>query len=244
MSRALPPVGWQSIIEHEPHSTVVCACEKTVVMLKQPGHLTSMKNEFGDCTRRLSLCFRFSSLAEGWRRSRTMVVGGFSLLGTCVGFQGSVFCSAGGEVSRVMCCGPRRAPTCFMRLRWPAVAVGHGFVARGRPPRRFFELLKSCLQKLVLAVSTTARHALAQAVRPAVARRDASVVSALVSTSSAIYGLNWSSSPRQAANSSAVQDSRKRRSPSLPTSSWTASRRESFQDLSKRASVQGALAFQ
>ena len=100
MSRALPPVGWQSIIEHEPHSTVVCACEKTVVMLKQPGHLTSMKNEFGDCTRRLSLCFRFSSLAEGWRRSRTMVFGGGVLLGTCVGVQGSVAGSAGGEVSR------------------------------------------------------------------------------------------------------------------------------------------------
>ena len=95
MSRALPPVGWQSIIEHEPHSTVVCACEKTVVMLKQPGHLTSMKNELGDCTRRLSLCFRFSSLAEGWRRSRTMVSGGDVLLGTCVGFQGSVGGSGG-----------------------------------------------------------------------------------------------------------------------------------------------------
>ena len=74
MSLALPPVGWQSIIEHEPHNTVVCACEKTVVMLKQPGHLTSMKNELGDWTKRLSLCFRFSSLAEGWRRSRTMVL--------------------------------------------------------------------------------------------------------------------------------------------------------------------------
>ena len=91
MSRALPPVGWQSIIEHEPHSTVVCACEKTVVMLKQPGHLTSMKNELGDCTRRLSLCFRFSSLADGWRRSRTMVFGGGVLLGTCVGFKGLFF---------------------------------------------------------------------------------------------------------------------------------------------------------
>ena len=91
MSRALPPVGWQSIIEHEPHSTVVCACEKTVVMLKQPGHLTSMKNEFGDCTRRLSLCFRFSSLADGWRRSRTMVSGGDVLLGTCVGIKGLFF---------------------------------------------------------------------------------------------------------------------------------------------------------
>ena len=230
MSRALPPVGWQSIILQDPQSTVVCACEKTVVMLKQPGHLTSMKNEFGDCTRRLSLCFRFSSLAEGWRRSRTMVFGGGVLLGTCVGFRGSVGGSAGGEVSRAVARLQRRAPTRAVALRWPALAVGHGFVTRGRAPRCFFELLKSCLQKLVLAVSTTARHALAQAVRPAVARRDASVVSALVSTSSAIYGLNWSSSPRQAANSSAVLDSRKRRSPSLPTSSWTASRRESFRN--------------
>ena len=81
MSLALPPVGWQSIIEHEPHNTVVCACEKTVVMLKQPGHLTSMKKELGDCTKRLSLCFRFSSEAEGWRRSRTMVLVALLLLG-------------------------------------------------------------------------------------------------------------------------------------------------------------------
>ena len=93
MSRALPPVGWQSIIEHEPQSTVVCACEKTVVMLKQPGHLTSMKNEFGDCTKRLSLCFRFSSEAEGWRRSRTMVLWWRSAPGDLCGVQGSVGCS-------------------------------------------------------------------------------------------------------------------------------------------------------
>lgn len=31
--------------------TTVCACEKTVVMVKQPGHLTSMKNERGVGTR-------------------------------------------------------------------------------------------------------------------------------------------------------------------------------------------------
>lgn len=36
MSRALPPVGWQSTAEHEPQSTTVWECEKTVVMLKQP----------------------------------------------------------------------------------------------------------------------------------------------------------------------------------------------------------------
>ena len=102
MSLALPPVGWQSIIEHEPHSTVVCACEKTVVMLKQPGHFTSMKKELGDCTKRLSLCFRFSSLAEGWRRSRTMVLVALLLLGTCGGDEGSIGGSASGEVSRAV----------------------------------------------------------------------------------------------------------------------------------------------
>ena len=131
MSRALPPVGWQSIIEHEPQSTVVCACEKTVVMLKQPGHLTSMKNEFGDCTRRLSLCFRFSSLAEGWRRSRTMVFGGGVLLGTCVGFKGLL--------------GARRAEKSLERSRDQSGARSDAFrgfaaasarrVARRRDPR-------------------------------------------------------------------------------------------------------------
>lgn len=35
--------------------TTVWACEKTVVMAKQPGHLTSMKYELGLCTNRLSL---------------------------------------------------------------------------------------------------------------------------------------------------------------------------------------------
>ena len=100
MSLALPPVGWQSIIEHEPHSTVVCAWLKTVVMLKQPGHFTSMKKELGDCTKRLSLCFRFSSLAEGWRRSRTMVLAVDTLLGTCGGDGGLLAARAGGAVSR------------------------------------------------------------------------------------------------------------------------------------------------
>ena len=32
-------------------TTPVCACEKTVVMVKQPGHLTSMKNDRGPGTR-------------------------------------------------------------------------------------------------------------------------------------------------------------------------------------------------
>ena len=149
MSLALPPVGWQSIIEHEPQSTVVCACEKTVVMLKQPGHLTSMKNEFGDCTKRLSLCFRFSSLADGWRRSRTMVFGGGVLLGTCVGFKGLLGARRAEkslERSRDWSRGPRRAPTRFVALRRPALAVWRGVETRGRQRGAFFELLKQVSQ--------------------------------------------------------------------------------------------------
>ena len=91
---ALPPVGWHRTLVHEEQMTTVCACEKTVVMAKQPmwhgrgksllgsggtliadapGHLTSMKYEFGDCTKRLSLCRRASAGAEGLRRSTARV---------------------------------------------------------------------------------------------------------------------------------------------------------------------------
>lgn len=38
-----------------------------------PGHLTSMKYEFGDCTKRLSLCLRASVVAVGLRRSTARV---------------------------------------------------------------------------------------------------------------------------------------------------------------------------
>jgi len=41
-------------------TTTVFACEKTVVIVKQPGHLTSMKKERGAGTRVLSLCLRAS----------------------------------------------------------------------------------------------------------------------------------------------------------------------------------------
>ena len=50
---ALPPVGWHRTVEQPPQMTTVWACEKTVVMLKQPGHLTSMKKERGAGT---SIC--------------------------------------------------------------------------------------------------------------------------------------------------------------------------------------------
>lgn len=55
MSLALPPEGWQRTVAHEPHWTTVEACEKTVVIWKHPGHLTSMKNELGLGTIFLSL---------------------------------------------------------------------------------------------------------------------------------------------------------------------------------------------
>ena len=51
MSLALPPVGWQSTVEQPAQMTTVWAWEKTVVMVKQPGHLTSMKNDRGAGTR-------------------------------------------------------------------------------------------------------------------------------------------------------------------------------------------------
>jgi hypothetical protein len=49
--RALPPVGWQRTVVQPWQMTTVCACEKTVVMVKQPGHLTSMKKDRGAGTR-------------------------------------------------------------------------------------------------------------------------------------------------------------------------------------------------
>ncbi len=48
---AFPPVGWHSTVEQPAQMTTVWACEKTVVMVKQPGHLTSMKKERGAGTR-------------------------------------------------------------------------------------------------------------------------------------------------------------------------------------------------
>lgn len=51
VNRALPPVGWQRTVEQPAQMTTVCACEKTVVIVKHPGHLTSMKNDLGDGTR-------------------------------------------------------------------------------------------------------------------------------------------------------------------------------------------------
>ena len=60
VSRARPPVGVHRTAEQDGHTTTVCELEKTVVIAKQPWHLTSMKKLFGDCTSRFSLCFRFS----------------------------------------------------------------------------------------------------------------------------------------------------------------------------------------
>ena len=51
MSLAFPPVGWQRTVVQPWQMTTVWACEKTVVMVKQPGHLTSMKKDRGPGTR-------------------------------------------------------------------------------------------------------------------------------------------------------------------------------------------------
>lgn len=65
--RALPPVGWHSTVEQPPQMTTVWACEKTVVMVKQPGHLTSMKKERGAGTS--IYCVMGGPLARNWARS-------------------------------------------------------------------------------------------------------------------------------------------------------------------------------
>lgn len=69
VSFARPPVGWHKIVEHPAHTTTPWAWLKTVVILKQPGHLTSIKYDFGCCTKRFSLCFFFSSAGNGWSKS-------------------------------------------------------------------------------------------------------------------------------------------------------------------------------
>lgn len=69
MSLALPPVGWQRTVEQPAQTTTVWAWEKTVVMVKQPGHLTSMKKERGAGTR-VYLSKRFPTSAIG---SETLV---------------------------------------------------------------------------------------------------------------------------------------------------------------------------
>ena len=69
VSLALPPVGWQRTCEQPAQTTTLCACENTVVMVKQPGHLTSMKKDRGAGTRVLSLCLRASAAGVGLRRS-------------------------------------------------------------------------------------------------------------------------------------------------------------------------------
>lgn len=70
-------------------TTTVLACEKTVVMVKHPGHLTSMKKERGVGTRVLSLCLRASL-------DRLLVAG--------PGRQGGNVCVRGrGGVEKVNC---------------------------------------------------------------------------------------------------------------------------------------------
>lgn len=69
VKRALPPVGWQRTVVQPWQMTTVWACEKTVVMVKQPGHLTSMKKERGAGTR----VYLVIMLARADRRAHELV---------------------------------------------------------------------------------------------------------------------------------------------------------------------------
>jgi len=71
---ALPPVGWHSTVVQPWQITTVWAWEKTVVIVKQPGHLTSMKKERGPGTRVLSLFLRASATGLGLRRSTAKTI--------------------------------------------------------------------------------------------------------------------------------------------------------------------------
>lgn len=66
VSLAFPPVGWQRTVEQPAQMTTVCAWEKTVVMVKQPGHLTSMKKDLGAGTRfwTLKSVFKVRSISK------------------------------------------------------------------------------------------------------------------------------------------------------------------------------------
>lgn len=73
--RAFPPVGWHSTVEQPPQMTTVCACEKTVVIVKQPGHLTSMKKERGAGTSVCGNAQRVSIVPPVMLRSRDAGLG-------------------------------------------------------------------------------------------------------------------------------------------------------------------------
>ena len=66
---ALPPVGWHRTVVQPWQMTTVWACEKTVVIVKQPGHLTSMKKERGPGTSCCDSVSRGSS-TEGLERGQ------------------------------------------------------------------------------------------------------------------------------------------------------------------------------
>lgn len=70
-SLALPPVGVHRTVEHDSQVTAVWAWENTVVMFKQPGHLTSKKYDLGDWTKVFNLCFLASEAAVGCNKSWT-----------------------------------------------------------------------------------------------------------------------------------------------------------------------------
>lgn len=66
---ALPPVGVHKTVEQLSQVTAVWAWENTVVMFKQPWHLTSMKYDLGCWTRVFNLCLEASEAGLGCNKS-------------------------------------------------------------------------------------------------------------------------------------------------------------------------------
>lgn len=112
--RALPPVGWQRTWEQPAQTTTVWACEKTVVMVKQPGHLTSMKKERGPGT---SIWVKSDGVCVIDSESRCthlqLVLAGLGLRGgveeiDCENLQGTLSVQLFAPISRFGCSEMRR----------------------------------------------------------------------------------------------------------------------------------------
>lgn len=67
----LPPVGVHKTLVQESQVTAVWEWEKTVVICKQPGHLTSMKKDLGPWTKVFNLCCWASEAGFGCNKSWT-----------------------------------------------------------------------------------------------------------------------------------------------------------------------------
>jgi len=81
VSLALPPVGWQRTVVQPWQMTTVWAWENTVVMVKQPGHFTSMKKDRGAGTRvydAVSINYRTLDSNDSFKTYLELVLAGLS----------------------------------------------------------------------------------------------------------------------------------------------------------------------